>query len=368
MSRKYIVGVDFGSHTTKACVATLNATIGTQFNVEPLRLQTRPCGNEYILQSKVYKDRDNKYSLYLGSCCSIVEKMKRRISELHNEPAIAEAYRAYIKLVVEALVNNNTFLKLDGEDGSPNFRICMSAPTQWAIKEKKDYLRFFNEAIDELGDELGLGFEWIINDSDAAFFSHWGDKVGQDDVTLVIDYGASMINYTVVHKGKKVSKDEWSNSQLGADAIGDIILHSYIADDFEGFQQSTEGTAKLLREYGYSNPYSTIYNVLKYRCQEVAEMAYTMGQDNAFIDFSFASHTGGNFSQFRRFRFDYDFDLSEITKNYCNAVRCDIERIKAKVENNTGKSTNKVILSGGACIMNWVHKIVYEIFPNADII
>jgi len=108
--------------------------------------------------------------------------------------------------------------------------------------------------------------------------------------------------------------------------------------------------------------------VLDYECRKTKESAYTAGQDEAAFETSLWKYAGVEPASFRKNKFVYDYVMSEITQSYRTAVENDLKNLKGKIEKNIGKSVNKVILSGGACVMNWVRKKVVEIFPNADII
>lgn len=361
MSKKYIVGVDFGHGETAAWVVPIVGTSGLGTDGESVRLKATNIVNERVMPSVVFYNQNGGYSLEMTMGSSIIGKMKSRVSDLRKKPKVMAAYQAYIKLVVEAIIKHNTILTLkDVDDDKPNFYICMASPTQWNDQDKNEYLQFFNDALAD----LGISFEWIINESDAAFFSH-NKVVSQDDVALVIDFGSSTIDYTVMHKGKKVSNDDWSNAQLGAGNIEGAILESYRAKDYEGFQHSYHGTEELLESTG--NSHIDINNVLDFECRRVKEESYTLAQNNTALDYHLGYYTGLN-TQFRKFRFEYDFVMSEITSDYRKAVQRDIENLKAKIKSTTGKSVNKVILSGGACIMNWVAIMAMSIFPNAKII
>ena len=359
MAKKYIVGVDFGHGETAAWVVPMIVTAGIKPEGESVRLKATNKVDDQVLHSVVYKTQNGVYTLKKTIGSSIMGKMKSRVSDLRERPDVMAAYQAYIKLVIEAIIKHNDFLELQDVDGEPNFYLCMASPTQWNDEDKNEYLQFFNEAIVD----LGVSFEWIINESDAAFFSH-KEVVNHEEVTLLIDYGSSTIDYTVMYKGKKISKDEWSNAQLGAGNIEGAILDSYRSKDYDGYQHSYSGTEELLRITG--NPHIDIDNVLDYECRLVKEAAYTHVQDRTTLDYHLGEYTG-LLTQFRNFRFEYDFSMSEITEKYRKAVELDLQNLKAKIEGGTGKKINKVILSGGACIMNWVGILVASIFTDAKL-
>ncbi|MDE7135460.1 MAG: hypothetical protein K2N91_02415, partial [Muribaculaceae bacterium] len=359
MPKKYIIGFDFGHGETAAWVVPLAGVTDMDPNGESLRLKATNNVNDRVRYSVVFKNLDGSYTLEAIPRSALIGKMKSRVSDLNKKPELKEAYRAYIRLVVESVLKLNPILKVKDTDGKPNFYMCMASPTKWNDQDKNDYLAFFNEAVKD----LGVSFEWIINESDAAFFSH-KDKVNHDEVTLVIDYGSSTIDYTVMYQGKKVSKDEWSNGELGAGSIERDILNSYRANDYDGYQTVYSGAQALLISTG--NRHINIENMLDYQCRLIKEGAYTNGVDSSALEYHFGPHLED--MSFRRHRFEYDFSMSEVTAHYRSVVEGDIRNLTDMIKNDTGKNVNTIILSGGACIMTWVPKMVKAIFPNAKII
>ena len=57
--------------------------------------------------------------------------------------------------------------------------------------DRIEYVNFFNEALKEFGVEV----MWVINESDAAYFSHGSTSEFADKCVLIIDYGSSTIDY-----------------------------------------------------------------------------------------------------------------------------------------------------------------------------
>lgn len=72
---------------------------------------------------------------------------------------------------------------------------------------------------------------WVINESDAAYFSHGSTSEFADKCVLIIDYGSSTIDYTLMYNGKKISDDQWSNDYLGASNIEKSILMEYSSQE-----------------------------------------------------------------------------------------------------------------------------------------
>lgn len=356
MPKKYIVGSDVGHGETAAWVVPLEDNNLMDAEGQSLKLKATNNVNDRVLHSVVYQSPDGTFSLEKTLRSNIIGKMKAPVGNLRN----IAAYRAYIKLVVEAIIKNNSFLTLKDDDGEPNFYICMASPTKWNTHEKDEYLRFFNEAVSD----LGISFKWIINESDAAFFSH-RDHIDHDKMTLVVDYGSSTIDYTVMLNGKKVSRDEWSNGELGAGTIEKDILNSYRENDYEGYQRSYNGTLQLLESTG--NGHVDVESEIDYECRCVKEKTYTDGREDFSLDYHLGVRTGEK-KLFSQFRFEYDVSRAEVTASYRRAVENDLRALKSRIEEATGRNVDTVILSGGACIMNWVNEMVFSIFPDSDIV
>lgn len=363
MPKKYIVGLDAGHGETAAWIVPIHPNKEMGEDGDSARLNASNNTDERARHSVIYLGADGVYDLYNSKDKAIITKMKMPVSKMQLNPEKQRAYRQYIRLVVQELVKLNPILTLsDQADGKPNFHICMASPTKWNDRDKDEYLKFFNEAVAD----LGISFDWIINESDAAYFS-FHKQVQPSDVVLIIDYGSSTIDYTVMYNGKKISKDEWSNPQLGSGNIEDAIVDSYRTQYYEDFQRCYGGSEQLL--IANDIKHIDILELLNYKCRILKETHYKSGTPDAM---SLEYHLGDKVPelklQFRKYRFEYDFCLSEAIEGYVGAVRVDFEDLKSKIEKASGKNVTKVILSGGACIMHWVAPMVKEIFPKASII
>lgn len=360
----YIVGIDFGHGETAAWVIPTNkgenpAKINTEDGCA-LKLKSSNLVNECVLDSEVYFTPPNTYSLVKTPFSDICNQMKMRVSALkHDENGNKmNAFKAYIKCIIERLFElNGGIMKI--ENGKPNFLLYMASPTQWTYDEKKEYLNLFNEAISS----LNLRFESIIDESDAAFFS----RMSKTDITqtsLVIDYGSSTIDYTLVKNGKKISDSKWSNPNLGASCIENAMLTYGKGQDYQAFDAALKATIAYLQEHKLGHIHAMSY--LKKACQVAKHNAYK-SQDGRFFDIDYAIIKEVANDKKCNIRFQWDGDINEVTKTYQEGVKNDLLSLRQKIrEANSQKDPDNIILSGGASIMPWFQCAVKEIFPNYD--
>lgn len=366
MEKEYIVGIDFGHGETSAWLVPVHGNS----QGEALRIRNAAHANEKVCPSWVYRDKKGNYSLVqtVGSCIRFGFKAKP--VALDQNPEQKEAFAAYIKLIIQALLQNNTELKIDSS-GESNFILCVACPTRWSEYDKRSYLSFLSNAM------AGTKVKpmWVINESDAAFFSWVGSpddsfKVGANDCTLVIDYGSSTIDYTMMRDGKKVSDDSWSNPNLGANLVEIGIVDDYKSKNFDAYQQFLNATIDECVRTGNT----------QYDADEIESCLITetrIAKENVFKNgtwpnmnrmvFSMFDRCGGYAAGFSDTMGDLKIGGSLLEKpslmDYQNAVKMDFEKLKQYVDNRVGANHLKhIILSGGACLMTWVRPMVLQVF------
>lgn len=371
MEKEYIVGIDFGHGETAAWMVPMPNITTMNKEGDSLRLRNSDKVQNRTIWSRLYNYSDGTFSLTLKSDTppALLSKLKNKICELSKDKERLLGYKEYARLIVGKLLELNTELKW--EQGEANFYLCMANPTRWSDKEKEEYLSFFNAALaddDFSKDGLhlrGLKFTWIINESDAAFFSQCYNDKNLTGVVLVIDYGSSTIDYTLMKNGMKVSDDEWSNQQLGASIIEKEILQVYRDKDVEKYEQTLLNVINLLEKTKNQHIDPTAW--LDDHSRKQKEDTYAEQDPDVAIKYNFEKLTHN--SQFREFRFESDYmPIKEITKSYVESVVKDFKTLKNKIEKAGIYKVDRIILSGGACIMPWVSKEVKEIFENSQII
>ena len=366
MEKQYIVGMDFGHGETAVWAVPMSLSVGAEKGVS-LRLKASNNGSERSYYSVIYSDAQ-------GNLClddlkgNVISGFKDKVSNL-NLPHNANKRRAfseYIKQIYKRMIELNSSLLTVADDGSTNFYLCIACPTKWSSEDKKDYINFFNEALAEFGVEI----MWVINESDAAYFSHGSVNEYGDKCVLIIDYGSSTIDYTVVYCGKKISDDMWSNN-LGASNIEESILNKCRGE--ESYQASLENTTAKLAELGMGH--IDINSCVKFEVRKAKEYSVTYDKyPRLVVDCNLVGEKSvyGTTDEFKaeknKFRFEAECQMDECLTAYQSAVVEDFTSLKAKIQERIGpQQIDKVILSGGACQMPWVMSVVDEVFEPVSI-
>lgn len=373
MEKKYIVGIDFGHGETSAWIVPLEL-IDDQITGEALKLKPSNKFSDRSYYSAIYFTPNNGYSLD-NMYGDVVTEFKNKVSTL-DKPENSkkkEAYKKYIQEIYERLLQlNDDKLKVNN-NGETNFYLCIACPTKWNQDEKSEYINFFNIALEKYKAEV----LWVINESDAAYFTHGSVSDYKNKCVLIIDYGSSTIDYTVVYKGKKISDDSWSN-QLGANNIEASILEEY-RDNDDDYQLKFQNTLSKLKEIG--SEFINIYSSLKFSIRKAKEASVTQNYyPNFDLNYNLIGIQTGyglsetfqaSTSERKKYKFEIECQIDKIEsfKKYYNEVINDFKELNKKIQQKIGnKKIDSVILSGGACQMPWVKKAVEDIFCPLDII
>lgn len=357
---EYIVGMDFGHGETAAWGVPVTSANPSHLSMDGLALKLRESNDLEAkkLPSVVYYNSNGEYSLnpksgYYG----MAQQMKGRISGM--SATTRTHYQAYIRLIVERLLEcNRDFLSI--EDGEPNFVLCLASPTRWNEDEKREYLAFFNEAIAP----TGLHFEWIINESDAAYFTHSG-HCSPSECVLVMDYGSSTIDYTAMKGGKKISEDSWSNQQLGASAIEKAMFETLDIPESSSREEMLAYTRSLLSQKGL-NLMDPLHHLI-FKLRKVKEEGYTEMTYDYYEEISFKKLTGD--PAFVKPRYVFEGNLLTTIGEYRESVKEDLVNLRESVRAvNNGKDPDRIILSGGASIMRWFKDLAREIFSCDQVV
>lgn len=257
-----------------------------------------------------------------------------------------EAFHNFIRLIYEKIKKSNDILKNDTD-----FLLYIACPTKWDETEKADYKKFVEDAINR-------PVEWVINESDAAYFNK-----KKDGLVLVVDFGSSTIDYTLMHDKRKINIDHLSN-RLGAEQIECDLLQAYQYNPESNYSQCKNISEELKREAGMA--YFDINTALKFIIRKAKEAAYT----NQESDISFRTAIDYTFNKIKT-KNRYDIDLEDFEKEYLReyiqAIHKNFENIKKEIyerypELKTTPDKLHIILSGGASIMPWVSESLKKIF------
>lgn len=345
--KDYIIGIDFGNGETAAWCVSLNGQLNQSVNLLPAT-----SNGERKLRTAMRRCSDGSYH-YVGKG-KVLCGFKKKISQLDADEK--SAYRAFIKEVYNRTLANNNYLSVDSS-GNSNFYLCIAAPTRWTMQEKYEYLDFFNEVLSEFQQRV----HWVINESDAAYFTHENRAMGKN--VLVIDFGSSTIDYTVMSNGKKISDDQWSNDYLGARNVEQAMLQAYKSDETANYQVALAKNIERLQQT--NNNHIDILPLLELYMREIKEARYSKFSNNYSVSYDLFNETGNiGFELFNHQGFFRSEGTAKgVCEDYINVVRMDFEKLKNEI-NNKGIHLDSIILSGGACIMSWVGELVREVFGD----
>lgn len=365
MRKEYIVAVDFGHGETSAWIVPMENQMEHQGDA--LKLRTSNKVELRTIYSVIYQDKNGNFSLD-NTDGNVIGGFKKKVCDLRKDTQKYKAYTEFIKAIYKRLLNmNDDRLHSDGE-GNTNFYLCIACPTKWSNDDRIEYVNFFNEALKEFGVEV----MWVINESDAAYFSHGSTSEFADKCVLIIDYGSSTIDYTLMYKGKKISDDQWSNDYLGASNIEKSILMEYSSQkDYQEVYQKTE--EKLRHDalgWLHIQP-EVLLEIRKAKEYCVIEGYYPifMLKHNVIQKHDILVRSDPNWRSKRKsYLFDYECDMDECLVDYKEGVYTSFANLAGHISQKLkGSNVDTVIMSGGASLMPWVKEMVKSTFPTAEI-
>lgn len=358
MEKKYIVGVDFGHGETAAWVVPIGTDATVVTEGQPLMIRkSKKNESERKIDSVVYIGDDGSFGATEGECPNsiMVNEFKGRIRKL--EGSQKNAFKSFIQMVYERIINQNDMLKQEGKES--NFYFQIACPTNWNESDKIDYINFFNEALSM----YGVHIDYLMNESDAAYFCfNKTVSTSKDDVVLVVDYGSSTIDYTVVQGSKKVSDDNWSSPTLGASEIEKTILSLYMSSNEKAFNATRSNIVKIIKQ-DYPLVADSLVSRIEYQIRKRKENYYTEKQKKFSLKYNLYDIVG--FDELLSYDFVIKCEIEEAIKEYKGFVFEDLKNLQKKIlEKTNGVPVKKIILSGGASIMPWVGDFVRTIFGN----
>lgn len=367
MRKEYIVAVDFGHGETSAWIVSMGNN-NMSYEGEALKLKISNTVELRTIYSVIFQDKNENFSLD-NTDGNVIGGFKKKVSDLRKDKDTqkCKAYTAFIKAIYKRLLSMNDYLHSDGE-GNTNFYLCIACPTKWSNDDRIEYVNFFNEALNEFGVEV----MWVINESDAAYFSHGSTSEFADKCVLIIDYGSSTIDYTLMYKGKKISDDQWSNDYLGASNIEKSILMEYSSQ--EEYQEVYHKTEDKLRHDALGwvdiQP-EVLFEIRKAKEKCVIEGYYPnfMLNHNVILRHDILVRSDPNWrSSKKSYLFDYECDMDECLVDYKDGVYTSFADLARNISQKlNGSDVDTVIMSGGASLMPWVKEMVKSTFPTAEI-
>lgn len=354
MSR-FLVGIDIGHGEVTASYID---TESDKREVMPLNIRQSSNKTDKRWPSLIYKikydsnhEKAGEYYYSLDDEGGIIIEFKGVVNK--NSPKI-EAFREFLKQIFERILERNAdvFYK-DGE--LVDFKLYIAAPTKWSTEQKEEYRLFVEEA-------FGHKVEWVMNESDAAFFNH--RSAGK---ILVIDYGSSTIDYTLMTENKKIPIDYLSND-LGASRIEREILIRY--KESEDYRKKYEQTISRLEEHDMTHVEPDEF--LKFGFRKEKERLYTSGDDWDYITHRenplYRVTNEIKYKGKPEFTFVHEFCVDDLISEYQEEVKVDLEKLKEKISDFLDNGElSKIILSGGASQMPWFVNMVENVFNDMGI-
>ena len=241
--------------------------------------------------------------------------------------------------------------------------MAIACPTRWLDYQKEEYKEFFNEALSD----FGIHIYAIMNESDAVFFARY-KRYDLDKNILVVDYGNSTIDFTLVSQGKKVDLDDMSSSNLGASAIEKAVLATYVTDKNSNYASTHQTVDPVLMRNDLE--WIDMDKFILAEIRKNKEMMFTMR--NLYLEtFTVRPYLITGIDELRRwdccFRYDLEEPLMEIplVQKYVKNVKDVLYQLKVRTEQEG--SVDKIILSGGGAEMPWVKNTLKEIFNIEEI-
>ena len=353
----YLIGIDFGDGDTTA-TAWL---IGEDRRVR-VRFRDTDKEDDYKIRSVIYRKEIRKgiydYKLEEGPDYVPHSSFKKKVKELSEEGK--GIFKHFIQRAYQAMLENNPF----GKDGN-DFLLYIAAPTSWDEAEKEEYRRFVEEAI-------GKRVEWVISESDAAYYNKASDK--EQNWVLVVDYGSSTIDFTLMQGKKKINVD-FLSCRMGARSIEQKLYEAYketpnYKASFAYFNKKLEDAGKdpidpagFLRldwregkEYMYTGNKSKV--VLSNACVSLQRFANIQLDDGASDDF---------------FEHSFMYPESKVYSEYIAEVKGYFAYVKNRLSQpdylgEEGMKNLKVIYTGGASRMPWVRAELERLFGQGSVI
>lgn len=359
----YFVGIDFGHGETS--VSRVPGTNGQKVSRIPLRISkdfsdhkifSAICQNENGEWQFVWSKDDLKRP-------QVMEGFKGQIRKLSVPKR--DALREFAKLVFKAILQNDSDLKYDPKTGKANFVICIANPSEWrrqSTEIPQEYLKFFQQ-------EAGIKpIAMCINESDAAFYTKFGDYKSTDQV-FVIDLGSSTIDFTTYNNTVLNPECCWGHN-LGAHLVEDkLVEFGYSeAEEHEENSQNMIQVADWRRQHnlGPAEP------ALSLAARFAKESYFTRAQNGSTmyeLDVKMRELIP-NWPKKSQPAFSITIesdDVNNVIKDYIHDLELALSNAAKKLK-SYGISPTKVLLSGGASRMTFVKDLTIKAFPNAEII
>ena len=342
----YIVGIDFGHGET---TASMMNTDSPNQKVQRLHILDGSSDESCKVESAVCRDGESgewRFAKDFTDYClpNFSIHFKAPMNEI--TPDNKEAFSAFIRLVFDHILKKQKgVLEYDAESGEKNFCVYAACPSGWTTQDHgqiKEYKDFMSEIIP---------IEWIIKESDAAYFKFKSEKDFKDSTVLVIDIGSSTIDFTAY--GNNGIESLSDGKKHGASHV-EKSIYKYFNENDAAFQEARDEAQEPCRLNSINWHKGVLHHI-----KENKEDYYTRELKTLCLDLRNKKFN----PTLQSFIFD-DVALTsdrfegEILQDYRKQLVNDMYEVKAQIGD-----PNVVILTGGASRMPWLQQLVADSFP-----
>lgn len=349
----YLIGIDFGHGETTASfydtengrgkVKRLHILDGN--TLESCKVESAVCRNKETGEWQFAKDiRD--YALP-----DFTLHFKAPMNEI--TPKNKEAFAAFIKLVFEHILENQSILEYNPLTGERNFEIYVACPSGWG-KEDETQIQEYKKFISSI-----IPVDWIIKESDAAYFKFKAEFDFPATSVLVVDIGSSTIDFTAY--GVKASKPSTEGKKHGASAVENLIYKYFEVHDadFNVAKQNVE--SKCIDDN------LNWRNAVVHYVKNQKEDFYTYERLALLLDLSNKTICNVKGRVFDGYNISKEQLNDEILKPYRQTLLQDLNDEKLRLENEQIGTPQVVVLTGGASRMPWLQRLVIDVFSESQV-
>ena len=350
----YLIGIDFGhGETTASYIDTEKPYLDEAksiLNVQKLNILDGDTPEKSKVESAICRDSQEGEWRFVRDCtdykCSdFYVHFKAPMNEISQEKK--NAFSAFVKLVFTSILKNQDFLHYDPETGEKNFCVFAACPSEWndgTEGQIQKYKEFLNES---------FPVQWVIKESDAAYFKFKAQDKFSNSSVLVIDIGSSTIDFTAYGESGLLSTE---GKKHGASNV-EIAIYNH----FE--QSEEEDFTKAKKEASVLPNIKTWENVIKHFIKGCKEDFYTTNISFLGLDL----HNRRFQASFKQRIFDaYEISRHSLENDILSEYRLALQTDMENVKNNIGLA-DVVILTGGASRMPWLQLLVKDVFSESKV-
>lgn len=349
----YIIGIKFGYKETAASFCNTDAVTGVvellhildSQTPESCKVESAVCRNEKTGEWQFAKDiRD--YAL---------PDFNQHFIAPMNEitPENKEAFAAFVKLVFEHILENQSFLQYNPKTGERNFELYVSCPSMWCKKnsnQKQEYKKFISGIIP---------VDFIVEESKAAYFKFKVESQFPESSVLVIDVGSECVDFTAYDGYGKLTLCE--ENKHGASAIEELI-YKYFEEHDEDFNKAKREGESLCKKYNL-NWRDSVIQYLK--CQK--EEFYAYERNALMLDLSNRAICNVKGRIFDACVISKEQLENEIIAPYRQTLLHDLNDVKQCLKKEKMGIPKFVILTGKSSRMSWLQKLVKDVFAESTV-